>query len=441
MHGGTGAEQLVRKIVESSIIAVKPSTLFGRSFRFQDGELDAFGLRAHLMANGDVKCVAIGKAAEAMALEVRKRLGDRVTGIVATPVVRHLDVRGFDFYKTGHPLPDEESMRAADAVRELVEGSSKSDLLLFLISGGGSAAIFSPVEGVTLGESNRLIEMMLNNGVPIARVNLVRRHLSSLGGGKLAALAPRQRKFSLLISDVVGDDSSTIAGGPTVADETSPADALRFLETSGIALNIPKSIPAELMRQIGRRKFDVENVGVRIIGSNLDALEAAEKVGIENGYSSAVLTRFWESAAEGAAGALLSIARSTELDSMPLSQPALVLVAGETTVKVSGGGTGGRNQHLVLCALREFGNLAEKGTPLKKTVAFSFGTDGKDGNSDAAGAFASTETFRKVPGGISEIQDYIYRNDSNNFFRKYGGLIKTGPTDTNVMDIFGIVVG
>lgn len=440
MHGGTRAEQLVRKIVENSILAVQPSTLFSSSFRFEEDELYAFGIRAHLAGKGSVKCVAIGKSAEAMALEVRRRLGDRVTGIVATPVKRHLDLRGFDFYKTGHPLPDEESVKAGNAVRHLVAGSAGSDLLLFLISGGGSASIFVPAEGVTLADANRLVGVMFDDGIPISKVNLVRRHLSELGGGKLAALAPEQRKISLVMSDVVGDRLSTIAGGPTVNDETSPADAVRFLETSGIAGKVPETIPAALMRQTGRPTRKIENADVRIIGSNRDALEAAEKAGVENGFDTVVLTRFWESSAEAAAGAVVSVARSTELDSMPLSPPALVLAAGETTVKVSGDGTGGRNQQMVLCALRELGNLAEKGTPLKRTVVFSFGTDGKDGNSDAAGAYASLETLAKVPGGIVEIEDCICRNDSNSFFRKYGGLIETGPTDTNVMDMFGIVV-
>lgn len=441
MKGGSSAEGIVRRIVESSITAVKPSTLFGQNFRLESEELYAFGIRADLRGDKRVKCVAIGKSAESMAFEARKRLGDRVHGIVATPVEKHLDLEGFEFFKTGHPFPDEESERAGNAVRNLVEGCAPNELLLFLISGGGSASVFVPVDGVTLPDAKRAMSVLFDNGIPIDRINLLRRHLSVLGGGKLAALAAKQRKITLVISDVVGDDSSAVASGPTVPDDTSPADAVRFLEDAVLSDLIPASIPAALMRRlVDRSVMKVGISDVKIIGSNLAAVQAAEKAGLENGFNTTILTRYWESDVEVAARALTSVARSIAADSFPLARPALVLAAGETTVKISGEGSGGRNQHLALCALRELMILQAKGTPLEGATVFSFGTDGKDGNTDTAGARASLDVVSEHSIALTEVEDYIRRNDSNSFFKKYGGLITTGPTDTNVMDLFGVVV-
>lgn len=441
MQGGSSAEALVRRIVENSIEAVKPSTLFARGFRLQSENLDAFGMRADLSAYERIKCVAIGKSAEAMAFEVRKRVGGRVSGIVATPVEKHLNLEGFEFFRTGHPFPDEESVRAGNAVRDLVGNSAQNELFLFLISGGGSASVFVPVDGVALADANRVTRLLFDNGIPIDRINLLRRHLSALGGGKLAALAPKNRKISLIISDVVGDDLSAVASGPTVRDDTSPADAVRFLEAAGLSDRIPASIPGALMRrQVDHSALNVGASDVRIIGSNLEAVRSAEKAALESGFGANVLTRYWESDVEVAARALMSVARSIVTDSLPLASPALVTAAGETTVRISGEGAGGRNQHLVLCALRELMILKEKGTPLNGVTVFSFGTDGKDGNTDAAGAKASLRVVSDHSISLREVEDYIHRNDSHSFFEKHGGLIITGPTDTNVMDLFGVVV-
>ena len=443
MNGQTGAsaDLLLRRVVESSINSVRPSTLFDRSFHLSGSTLDAFGIPVDMGLHKRVKCLALGKSAEAMTFEVRRILGSRVTGIVATPVAKHLELEGFEFIRTGHPLPDEASVKAGEAVRDLVRGAGQEDLLLFLISGGGSASIFVPVEGVSLEETNELTKSLFDSGVPIDKINLVRRHLSKNAGGKLASLAPKQKKLSLVISDVVGDDLSSIASGPTVRDETSAAEALDFLDRSGLLAHAPVSIPAALKREhSARSKWDFENSTVKIIASNHDALNAAVQVGLKGGFNTTFLTRFWESDAKEAARFIVSIARSIELDNTPLSIPALFLAGGETTVRLSGNGKGGRNQHMVLCALSELAKIDPIGAVLNRTTVFSFGTDGKDGNSEAAGASASLATLREVGGGPREIEDYIARNDSNTFFAKHGGLITTGPTDTNVMDIFGIII-
>ncbi|MGO9481386.1 MAG: glycerate kinase [Candidatus Kryptoniota bacterium] len=443
-------EKVLQRIVESAVEAVKPSSLFNAQFQVTGNNLTAFGDEFDLSRYANVKCIAIGKCAEAMAYEVEKKLGYDVTGIIATPVERHFDTRKFTFFKTGHPLPDGESVRAGRAVENFVSSARECDLLIFLISGGGSASVFVPVNGVTLEEANQTVKILLANGVPMEKINLLRRHISELGGGKLAALAPNVEKISLIISDVVGNQLSSIASGPTSEDSTTQTDANDFLNEAGFAFDVPRSVFTALHGATQPfAKKEISTNHLKIITSNIEALKAAEKTGKDLGFQSVVFTSFFEMDAGAAGEFVVSIARSIELDGLPVHAPALVIMGGETTVKLSreavtpsrrDEGVGGRNQHLVLCALRKMAQLKEGGVHLAKTTVFSFGTDGKDGNSDAAGAFASLYSLEQTEAGLNEIDDYILQNDSNSFFKKYGGLITTGNTDTNVMDVMGIIV-
>jgi len=238
---------------------------------------------------------------------------------------------------------------------------------------------------------------------------------------------------------VVGDDLPSIASGPTVHDVTTPSDAYNFLEASGLLHIIPSSVPEALLKtQSTFSVADLKNDAAKIIGSNIDSLNAAGKIGKEYRFNTLVLTRSLAMSTERAADLLVSVAGTVGIDGKLL--PAMILLGGETTVKVTGTGMGGRNQQLVLQALRKLAGLGARERSLNRLTIFSFGTDGKDGNSDAAGAYASSEIFGDLKGGTKEIDDYISRNDSNSFFKKYGGLITTGPTDTNVMDIMGIIV-
>jgi glycerate-2-kinase len=438
---GSSAEKLLQRIIEGSIKAVKPSELFESQFLISGNKLIAFGEEFDLSRYANVKCVAIGKSAEAMAYEVEKKLNGKVTGIIATPIEKHFDIKRFRFFKTGHPLPDEESVKAGEEVERFVSSSQENELLMFLISGGGSAAVFVPVDGVSLEEANQMVKILLDNGVPINKINLLRRHLSRLGGGKLAALAPKAEKLSLIISDVVGDDLVSIASGHTVQDTTNPIDAYNFLNESSLMSEVPQSILKTLNKapqSIVKIELGINHI--KVIASNNEALRNIERIGIEHGFETFALTRSLEMDAQTTGEFLVSIAHSVELDGMPVHAPALIILGGETTVKLKGEGMGGRNQHLVLCALRKMVQLKENGVHLERTTVFSFGTDGKDGSSDAAGAFASLRTHRKTENNVKELDGYISINDSNSFFKKYGGLISTDNTDTNVMDIMGIIV-
>lgn len=389
----TSAEKLFQRIVEGAIKAVKPSSLFESQFQISGNKLIAFGEEFDLSGYANVKCVAIGKSAEAMAYEVEKKLKGKVTGIIATPIEKHFDIKRFRFFETGHPLPDEESVKAGEEVERFVSSSQENDFLIFLISGGGSAAVFVPVYGVTLKEANQMVKILLDNGVPINKINLLRRHLSRLGGGKLAALAPKAKKLSLIISDVVGDDLVSIASGPTVQDTTNPIEAYKFLKESSLMFEVPRSIYRTLNKTSQPiTENELRDNHIKIIASSNEALRNVEKIGIERGFEAFVLTGFLEMDAQTAGEFLVSIAHSVELYGMPVHAPALIILGGETTVKLKGEGMGGRNQHLVLCALRKLVRLKENGVHLERTTVFSFGTDGKDGSSDAAGAFVSSRT-------------------------------------------------
>ncbi len=430
--------RLLRKIVDDSINAVKPSTLFDGGISVTDEAFVAFGRRFELDGNDRFRCIAIGKAAEAMAFEVERKLGEKVTGIVATPVGRHLSLNKFKFFKTGHPFPDVKSLDAAKEIISFVQTSGSRDFLIFLVSGGGSSSAFMPVAGLSLADIRETLKVLFDGGVPISKVNLLRRHLSALGGGKMAALAPESRKITLIISDVVGDDPSSIASGPTVEDFTSPQDSVEFLRENGLLDRIPARV-CDALTELGNRftKISLKNNSVELIADNAKALAAAEKAGIEAGYNTIVLTRFVEMTTKSVADLLVSIARSLVVGGK--TTPTLVILGGETTLKMSGDGKGGRNQHLALQALGLLVELLADGCEIKNTTLFSYGTDGKDGNSDAAGAYVSLDTLKNIIPHSHEIEDHISRCDSNSFFEKHGGLITTGPTDTNVMDVMGII--
>jgi glycerate 2-kinase len=446
----SASSELIRRLIDRSIQAVRPSELFASQFMIDGKTLIAFGEKFDLTKFKHIRCIAIGKSAEAMAYEVEKKLGEKVTGIIATPVQKHFDTSRFRFFKTGHPFPDAESYKAGMETLRLVSDCGKNDLLLFLVSGGGSAATFVPVDGVTFEEAIELMKTLFVNGVPISEINLIRRHLSALGGGRLAALAPDAQKLSLIMSDVVGDELISIASGPTVPDPTSSSEAYNFLVNHGLIDKIPKSIGKVLKNNSQSTIIKRLNTNhLKIIASNKNALDAASRTATENGFKSTILTRFFEMEASEAGKFLVSIAESIEFERRPISAPALVLLGGETTVKTARDvttssdkvfGAGGRNQHLVLNALLKMVQLKERGLALERTTIFSFGTDGKDGNSDDAGAFASLRSFEAIRNLKEKICQDLINYNSNSFFKKHGGLLTTGYTDTNVMDIMGVIV-
>lgn len=342
------------------------------------------------------------------------------------------------FLLAGHPLPDARGLHAADEALALVGRLQAEDLLLVLLSGGASALLPAPVPGVSLADKAAVTALLLRSGATIHELNAVRKHLSRTKGGGLARAAAPARIVTLALSDVVGDDPSTIASGPTVPDPTTHADAIAALQLRGCWDEAPASVRAHL--EAGRRGDVPETpkpgdpvfrrTGVEIVGSNRLSLEAAAREARRAGFRALSLTTRLEGEAREAARVLVAILRECVETGRPARPPVCLLASGETTVTVRGNGSGGRNQELALACVEPL-----SGFPRPAAVA-SLATDGIDGTSDAAGGIADDESLERARGlALAPPQVFLSSSDSNGFLAPLGDLIVTGPTGTNVLDL------
>ena len=387
-----------------------------------------------------VVVVGMGKAAMAMAGVVEQRLGDGLFGgcvVVPRGYCETLPFpfkppRTIDVLEAGHPVPDQSSEDAAHVLLDLAERCTEKDLLLVLISGGGSALTTCFAPGITLDEGQQVVRHLLRCGADIREMNTVRKHISMLGGGRLARKASPADVVALVISDVVGDDLSVIASGPTVGDPTRVDDAIRVLRDAELWDRVPASIREHLVA--GQNDASQETpkpddplfrrVRTELIGTNRLALEAACREATKRQYR----VRIHEDRIEGearVAGKLLAQRLLAEKDHGEICH----LWGGETTVTVKGKGLGGRNQELALGGAFA---LEGAGRPI---LLLSGGTDGIDGPTDAAGAFVTPETLQRARQRKRDPQAYLDANDAYTFFLEMNTLLKPGPTHTNVMDV------
>jgi glycerate 2-kinase len=395
------------------------------------------GLR-HRVARGRLVVIAAGKAASSMAAAAEAALGDALTEGLAVDTAPGARLRRVRLRLAGHPIPDERGLAAAAEVESLAAGLRSEDLLIFLLSGGASALVPAPVAGVSLADKAGVTSRLLRAGATIHEMNTVRKHLSRLKGGGLARIASPARVACLALSDVVGDDLSTIGSGPTVPDPTTYSQALDVLRRRRILDEVPE--PARRHLEAGARGDRPETpkphdplfrrVATRIIGSNSLAVQAAARQARRRGLGPLVLTTRLEGEAREAARVLIAVLRECVETGRPRRLPVCLLAGGETTVTVRGQGRGGRNQELVVAAIEP---LAGFPTP---AVVASFATDGIDGASDAAGGVAdqaSADRARDL--GVAPPASFLRENDSRSFLASLGDLIITGPTGTNVMDV------
>lgn len=380
---------------------------------------------------GRLIAVGFGKASAAMASAVEDTLGDLLeTGIIITKY-GHVGERKFRKIRTfeaGHPVPDENGQRATEEVLRLLKGTDEKTLVVCLVSGGGSALLSAPAEGISLSDKQALTTALLKAGADINELNAVRKHISGVKGGRLARAAYPAGVLSLLISDVIGNPLDVIASGPTAPDTTTWQDAVAVVEKYGV--KVPAGV-AELLSKGAERSipdspkpgdiiFDrVENI---IVGSNDLALSAASEEAEALGFPAEFLTSSLSGEAREAAGWLASEATRSR------KRPACLIAGGETTVTVRGTGKGGRNTELALAFSLEV--EGKEGITL-----LSAGTDGTDGPTDAAGAVVDGSTALDARKAGIEPREYLDNNDSYTFFERAGGLLKTGPTGTNVMDV------
>ncbi|MDJ0269959.1 MAG: glycerate kinase [Aigarchaeota archaeon] len=430
--------------LDKAIAAVQPDRLLRDKITVRGSMFRVGDKRLNLDKFDEVVLIGAGKAALGMAKAMLKLLGRRIKrGAIVVPYGSN--TKALDCVKileAGHPIPDTNGVRAAQQIIELAESCRENTLTIFLLSGGASALIPLPAEGISLEDKIEVTNLLLKSGATIHELNTVRKHISAIKGGQLAKALNRSRVVSLILSDVVGDDIATIGSGPTAPDATTYSDALQILERRGIIDKTPSSVLARLRRgtsgEIPETPKPSDNVFKRItnivVGGNFDACKAAASFMRCSGYRSMIMSSHLEGEAREVGRVLSSIARSVECYDVPLRRPCAFVVGGETTVSVRGDGVGGRNQELVLSAV-------EKLAKTRKAVLASLGTDGIDGPTDAAGAICSPETLKQALRVGLSADDYLERNDSYNFFKKVGGLILTGRTGTNVGDVAILCVG
>ncbi len=372
-----------------------------------------------------------GKASVAMASAIEDTVGDLVeTGIIVTKY-GHLGstkMGKIKAFEAAHPVPDENGLKAAKQILRLLSESGEDTLVVCLISGGGSALLAAPAEGINLSEKQKVTNALLKSGADINELNAVRKHISRVKGGRLAREAYPARIISLIVSDVIGDQLDIIASGPTSPDSSTWQDALNVM--TKYRISEPASV-VEIIRngaegllpdnpKPGDQIFDkVENI---IVGSNRLALAAAKKEAETLGFTAEILTDSLRGEARDAARVLASDAM------LKGPRPMCLIAGGETTVTVKGAGKGGRNTELALAFSIEI--EGREGITL-----LAAGTDGTDGPTDAAGAIVDGKTAKKARKAGVEPVHYLDNNDSYTFFELAGGLLKTGPTGTNVMDI------
>ena len=422
-------------IYRAALEAADAGTAVRRSLRLRGRNLQVGG-RAYLLADFNrIVLIAVGKAAGAMALAVEDILGSKLTsGLVVTKHGHAVEgLRICRQHTAAHPIPDKDGEAAAAEVESALRELNARDLLLVAVSGGASALLPAPVYGITLEDKSKVTSLLLQAGADISRLNIVRKRLSRLKGGGLAALAYPATVVGLLLSDVIGNSPSVIGSGLTAPDESSPSAALDILDHYRLRSHLPKSVLHYLQTPalLPLATNAVHNV---IVGSNRLSLDAAAKAAKSLGYRTSVLSSTISGETRDAAAVLASILRETAVNGSPLRPPACLLVGGETTVTVRGKGRGGRNQEFALSAALSLAGLPD-------VLALSIGTDGTDGPTPAAGAIATGNTCEQAAKLGLYAADTLLNNDSYPFFEQLDDLIVTGPTGTNVMDICVLLAG
>ena len=419
-------EEFLRSLFSAAVAAADPALVVAPHLpRLEDTK------------TGRLIVVGAGKAAAAMASAVENHYGRDLNGLVITRYGHSLAnyCGGIDVVEAAHPVPDAAGRDAAQAILEMVTGSGPDDLVLCLISGGGSALLNLPLPGLDLQHKQELNAAMLKSGATISEMNCVRKHLSAIKGGRLAAAAYPARVLTLAISDVPGDDPAVIASGPTVADPTTQADARAVLEKYGIAAAAPVAaiLADESCETPKPGDARLGNAQTVLIATPQMALEAAAAVARKAGVTPLILGDSIEGEAREAATVFAGIARQVALHGQPAGAPCVLLSGGETTVSVRGRGRGGRNAEFQLALALALGGL-------DGVSAIACDTDGIDGSEDNAGCVISPDTLARAQARGLNAAVALIDNDAYGFFAALDDLVMTGPTLTNVNDFRAILV-
>ncbi|MEA3255701.1 MAG: glycerate kinase [Candidatus Altiarchaeota archaeon] len=417
--------------------SVLPEALIKESVRLKRERLIVGNEEYDLERFDNIHILGSGKASFGMARAIEDILGSRIKDGFVVSDNSESSLERVDFFESSHPVPTEKSIKAAEILVERLSRLSKNDLFIYLLSGGTSALIEKLIQSVKLVELQETTNLLLENGVPIEEVNVVRKHISMIKGGKLGGLT-KARGIVLVISDVIGDDIETIGSAPLYQDSSSYKDAYDILARYDIWDKIPESVKNVIERGLNGRVEETPKKANRnmkhiLIGNNSRALGKAKEKAEELGLRAEVLNSRLKGEAREVAREIVSMGEEILKTSRSLKHPTCLLFGGETTVTLRGEGKGGRNQEMCLSALKEIGDN-------KNIVFLSAGTDGIDGNSKAAGAVVDYTSYVRAKKLNLCIDEYLNNNDSYNFFKQTGDLIITGPTGTNVMDITILLV-
>lgn len=425
-----------KEIYKAAVAAVQPAVLLQQFLSVDENGIRINTEQLNIQPNS-VFVIGAGKAAAAMAQTVESILGNYIkAGVITTKYEHALPLQKINCIEAAHPVPDEQSVLAIKQTIELLQQTTADDVIICLLSGGASSLWADLPEGVNLKEIQHSFDLLLKSGANISEMNCVRRHLSSVKGGQFLRYAPHAHWFTLIISDVPGDSIRDIASGPTSADATSFADAINIINKYHLQQQLPYSVLQHLKKGMNGETADtikpgdvllnkVKNI---IIGRNKTCIEAAKQKAEELGYTVVVNDELLTGETADAAQTILQ--KATQYLS---TKPACFLFGGETTVTVTGNGKGGRNQHLALCALQQL-------TGQQNITFLAAGTDGTDGPTDAAGAFIDDALLKAAEQQQLSISEAINNNDAYHFFEKVNGLLKTGATQTNVMDIVIVLI-
>ncbi|HEV2124404.1 MAG TPA: glycerate kinase [Chloroflexota bacterium] len=431
------ARDLAHQIMRAALVAVDPAQAVHNALRLDDERLHIGDMTYNLSRYRRILVVGAGKASAPMARAVEEVLGDRITDGLVNVKYGYTDrTQRIRLHEAGHPLPDQSGLEGTRQIVELLANAGEDDLIVCLISGGGSALMMLPEESISLADYQELTNLMLRSGATINKINTVRKHIERVKGGRLAQAAAPAAVATLILSDVVGNPLDFIASGPTVPDTTTFADAIAVLEEFDLLNSVPVSV-RQWLEQGQRGKVPetpkpgdplFERVSTVVIGSNDIAAEAALAEARRLGFSAMLLTTFLEGEARDAGKFAAALAKELVHRGNPVATPACLILGGETTVTVKGSGKGGRNQEIALSAA-----IAVR--DLERILIAALATDGTDGPTDAAGGIVDGRTLVRAEADGLDARAALSNNDSNAFLRDVGDLLVTGPTNTNVNDL------
>ncbi|MGH7206356.1 MAG: glycerate kinase type-2 family protein [Nitrospiraceae bacterium] len=431
---------LLTRLLKAGLNAVDPVCAVRRNVR-RVGTIIRVGRQQYdLRDYAYVVAVGAGKASARMGAALELLLGTRLaTGLVVVKYDHSVPTRMIEVVEAGHPVPDRAGQKGATRLLRLARSLDPNDLLFVLLSGGASGLLPAPAPGLTLADKQKTTQLLLRSGATIQEINTVRKHLSAIKGGRLAAATPA-RVVSLILSDVIDDDLGAIGSGPTAPDQTTYADACTMLRRYRLWADVPARVRARLAQGVRGIEEETPKPGSplfrrvqnQIIGNNGAAVEAVAQAARQSGFRPLVLSTSLIGEAKEAAKVFGAIAREIVTSGRPVRRPTCVIAGGELTVTVRGGGQGGRAQEFALAAALEIAGLP-------KVWIAAFSTDGTDGPTDAAGAVVDGQTVARAQRVGLIPHELLLENNAYPFFKKVGGHIITGPTGTNVNDLYLLI--